>query len=268
MIIAESFNRSDKARDSDFSTSIDDRPLIVQFGTGNPHELAMAALKVAPYADGVDVNCGCPQRWAMQEGIGAALSAKPEQVSDLIRGAFDTCKSANMALSVKIRLHSDLRRTYDLIRGAELAGVDWITVHGRTAEQRTKVPARLEDIRTIAEMSSVPIVANGDAFSPKDIAKISETTGAKGIMSARGILANPAIFQYVESVPLECISDYLDLAIQYGEGRFAIHHHHLMFMLSRYLSRGERTQFAHLCSMSGIIDFFAERNWLKCQLKG
>lgn len=100
MIIAEGFNRSATARDSDFSTAEGDSPLVVQFAASVPDEFAAAAAKAEPYETRstlidahtllialrfgvavVDLNCGCPQSWAMQDGIGARLSSQPEIVS-------------------------------------------------------------------------------------------------------------------------------------------------------------------------------------------
>ena len=39
-----------------------DRPLVVQFAANNAEHFARAAEMVAPFADAVDLNCGCPQR--------------------------------------------------------------------------------------------------------------------------------------------------------------------------------------------------------------
>ncbi|CAN0367518.1 unnamed protein product [Lampetra fluviatilis] len=64
MILADAFARSLRARDSEFTTNAADRPLIVQFAANDPYDLAAASLAVTPYADGVDLNCGCPQRTA------------------------------------------------------------------------------------------------------------------------------------------------------------------------------------------------------------
>ena len=104
---------------------------------------------VAPYVDAVGLNCGCPQRWAMQEGIGAAMIEKPELivgvptsiVSAQARILADIVKTTRrrapgVAVEVKIRLHADVRRTVDLVRAVEQAGADWLTVHGRTAAER------------------------------------------------------------------------------------------------------------------------------------
>jgi tRNA-dihydrouridine synthase 4 len=58
MIIAVPFNRSQSARDSDFTTTPEDRPLMVQFAARDPTELALAAQRCEGYVDGVDINCG------------------------------------------------------------------------------------------------------------------------------------------------------------------------------------------------------------------
>ena len=80
-------------------------------------------------------------------------------------------------------------------------------------------------------------------------------------MSARGILANPALFEGHSHVPLECVVDYLKLALEYGAAPFIVHHHQLAFMLREHLSRAERLEFQTLTSMSALVDFFTDRNW-------
>ena len=56
------------ARDAEFQYCESDRPLIAQFAATDPDHFATAAKMIAPYVDGVDLNCGCPQRWAIKEG--------------------------------------------------------------------------------------------------------------------------------------------------------------------------------------------------------
>ncbi|XP_026689075.1 tRNA-dihydrouridine(20a/20b) synthase [NAD(P)+]-like, partial [Diaphorina citri] len=73
MIIADSFIKSSKARNNEFSTSPEDTPLVVQFASNNHEDFVRATQYVAPHCNGVDLNCGCPQRWAIKEGYGCAL---------------------------------------------------------------------------------------------------------------------------------------------------------------------------------------------------
>merc|ERR1739848_63938 len=110
MIISESFVESEKARNVDLTTKVGDRPLIVQFAASNGKDFADATEMVAPYSDGVGLNCGCPQRWAMAEGYGAHLIKKPELVYDMILQAKQRVPTS-YPVSVKIRIHDDLQDT-------------------------------------------------------------------------------------------------------------------------------------------------------------
>ncbi|PFX29942.1 tRNA-dihydrouridine(20a/20b) synthase [NAD(P)+]-like [Stylophora pistillata] len=107
MIVSDSFVKSVKARDMEFTTNPADRPLIVQFAASNPKDFADAAEIIAPFSDGVDLNCGCPQRWAMQEGYGAKLIRTPGLIKDIVRQT--VARVPGFPVSIKIRIHDDLR---------------------------------------------------------------------------------------------------------------------------------------------------------------
>jgi tRNA-dihydrouridine synthase 4 len=110
MIIADSFVKSQKARDSEFTTNFTDRPLIVQFGSNNSDDFANATQLVKPYSDGVNLNCGCPQGWALREGIGASLINKPDLVCEMVREARKRVNyDKDYTVSVKIRIHENMR---------------------------------------------------------------------------------------------------------------------------------------------------------------
>lgn len=98
-------------------------PTIVQFGANSPLELSRAASLAAPYVNGVDLNCGCPQSWACAETLGAALMNKRELVRDMVVDTRSLLREDGWAVgmdkdidsekgrsvSVKIRIHDDLR---------------------------------------------------------------------------------------------------------------------------------------------------------------
>jgi len=108
MMLAKEFIRHPHARYTDFSTNSLDRPVIAQFAAKDSVTLSRAAEMVFPYVDGVDLNCGCPQTWACQEGIGAGLMKDPEAVRDMVRGVKGRIGNA-LCVSTKIRIHTDLR---------------------------------------------------------------------------------------------------------------------------------------------------------------
>ncbi|RUS72918.1 hypothetical protein EGW08_019314 [Elysia chlorotica] len=255
MIISDSFVKSIKARDTEFTTSLDDRPLIVQFAAKNSDEFASATEIAAPYSDGVDLNCGCPQRWAMAEGYGACLINKPDLVSDMVSQAKRRVNNENFTVSIKIRVHQDIRDTVEMCRRAEKVGASFITVHGRTKDQRTQ-PVDLQAIQTIKHAVSVPVVANGDIRSLEDTLRVHEETQVDGVMAARGILDNPAMYAGYNETPVECVKDWLDLSLSLGTP-FSCFHHHLMFMLDHLLPRVERSVFNSLASTSAVLEFLS-----------
>uniref|UniRef100_F7EI29 tRNA-dihydrouridine synthase n=1 Tax=Xenopus tropicalis TaxID=8364 RepID=F7EI29_XENTR len=253
MIIAADFVKSVKARDSEFTTNQGDRPLIVQFAAKEAQVLADAASLVSPFASGIDLNCGCPQRWAMAEGYGACLINNPELVSDMVKQVRNQVGDPGFTISIKIRIHADISRTVDLCRKAEAAGVSWITVHGRTHDERHQ-PVHYDAIKSIKESLSIPVVANGDVKSLKEAENIREITGADGVMAARGLLANPAMFAGYEETPLACIQDWIDITLEHGTP-FTCLHHHLIYMMERITSKQEKRVFNVLSSTSAVLDY-------------
>ncbi|KAG2387895.1 hypothetical protein C9374_000745 [Naegleria lovaniensis] len=144
MMMADSFSKSQKARDSDFATHVHDKPLVVQFAANNPTDFSLACQYIAPFCDGIDINCGCPQPYVMKENLGAALVTQPQKIFDMVHEANNKFISGTFRpIGVKIRIHPDddsleFRKTIDLARQIEKAGASWVTVHGRTHKQRTK----------------------------------------------------------------------------------------------------------------------------------
>ncbi|VVT46318.1 uncharacterized protein SAPINGB_P001154 [Magnusiomyces paraingens] len=193
MILAREFVRHPFARDSDFSTNAADAPVIAQFGANNPKDLVRAVQLIRPYVDGIGLNCGCPIKDQVREGIGAALMTKPDLVAEMV-AAVKAEFGPGFCVEVKIRIHKDLKDTVAMACKAEAAGADFITVHGRQKTTRSSQPADFEAIKLVKQSVSVPVVANGDAFSVEDALYIADVTGCDGVMAVRGILANPAMF--------------------------------------------------------------------------
>ncbi|KAF9402006.1 tRNA-dihydrouridine(20a/20b) synthase [NAD(P)+]-like protein [Mortierella sp. AD011] len=232
MILADVFSASNYSRECEFSTNMLDDPVVIQFAASNGVDLANAAELAAPYVSGIDINCGCPQKWAINEKIGAHLMSDPETVRDMIRM---TKARVNVPCSIKIRIHKDLR----------------------TRRQKSTEPVSLEGMKFVKEVSTVPVLANGDVFSIDDAKMIVDATGVDGTMSARGILENPALFAGHKTTPWECIEDYVDLALSYGTNAF-IFHHHLMYMFENTMSNAERRTFNSLTTIPSIIDYLEE----------
>ncbi len=134
--------------------------------------------------------------------------------------------------------------------------MSWISVHGRTTRQRTE-PANMEAIKLIKETVNVPVVANGDIKTLEDVQLVVTRTGVDGVMAARGILHNPAMFNGSLLAPLSCVQDWVDMSLGSGV-TFTLFHHHLMYMMEKRLAKSVRNVFNTLRSTPAVLDFLKE----------
>ncbi|XP_031623645.1 tRNA-dihydrouridine(20a/20b) synthase [NAD(P)+]-like [Contarinia nasturtii] len=256
MIMTDSFCRSEKARQVEFSTASDDTPLIAQFAANQIHEYLSSVEMIFPYVDGIDLNCGCPQRWAMQEGLGCALLKDPELVKDLtstIRRNFPS----DFSVSVKIRVQKPLAQTISLCQQLEKCGVTFLTIHGRTSSQKIAEPSNNEFLREVKQSISVPLIANGDCKSLEDADKMHRIIGCDGVMAARGILANPTLFSgKYKTTPIECVQHWTDICYAADHNiAFNNFQHHYAFMMEKLIPRRKRAIFNSLQRKEHIFDF-------------
>lgn len=257
MIMADSFIASSAARNQEFCFSEDSLGDVVQFAANDPHIFTAAAKMISPYCSGVDLNCGCPQRWALKEGVGAALLKDSELMYQMIRSSV---QELNIPVSVKIRISENIKLTLEIVRRVEAAGVSRIAMHGRTPQQKSSDPVDYEAIKLVKEQAKVPIFANGDIFTLQDAVKVQSRTNVDGVMAARGLLVNPALFHPIDIDRRQLAAEYLEKAIAYGTSFHTIHHHTIQMLTEAPLGAGCLPLYLHkhfksLSSISGIIDF-------------
>ncbi|KAF4781721.1 dihydrouridine synthase [Colletotrichum scovillei] len=309
MILSKEFNRNNFARDSDLTISTRgiQPPTIVQFGANSPLELARSSSLAAPFVNGVDLNCGCPQSWACAETLGAALMEQRELVRDMVIETRQRLASdgwhvgkerdidspKGRSVSVKIRVHKDLRKTMDFIDtviGNPLnRNIDFLTIHPRTRHTASTTPINTESLGILLEKygDTLPILLSGDVFSMatlplSTVSKAPEEpleptlinghnghtdftpSGTKlaGLMSARGILANPALYAGFESCPWEAVECFMRHVIR-APMPVKLVQHHLHEMCGpgmgpdkrALLNRQERAALLALENMVDVIDF-------------
>ncbi|KAK0746228.1 dihydrouridine synthase 4-like protein [Schizothecium vesticola] len=302
MILAKEFNRNQFARDSDFTISTlgPQPPTIVQFGANVPLELARASTLVAPHASGVDLNCGCPQSWACAETLGAALMERRELVRDMVvttrehlrrdgwavgkeRDA-DDADGKGRSVSVKIRVHKDLRKTIDFITTVlgppQDRHIDFLTIHPRTRATPSSAPIDVSALEVLTSTfgAHVPILVSGDVFTLGTLPYTSPVAPLRsegtpepplpslphlaGLMSARAILANPALYAGHDACPWSAVDTFLNHAVRCPLP-FKLVLHHLAEMCgpgfgpdkSALLSRKERARMMGCLNMVDLIDF-------------
>lgn len=262
MMLAREFVRNQTARVCDFTTNDEDTCLIVQLGANNVTDAVRAAELLQNYTDGVGLNCGCPIKEQVREGIGAALMKNADLVADMVRGIKDHC-GKDFCVEVKTRIHKDLNMTIEFVRKAEAAGADFITIHGRFQSQRSTTPPDLDAIRVIKESVTIPVMANGDAFTMDDVNKMAEITKCDGVMSARGLLVNPALFAGFTATPVEAIWKFWNYVTAYGLP-FRLTQHHFSEMTDGLITKQDRKALNDCTTLVELLDWFETEFPLAC----
>jgi tRNA-dihydrouridine synthase B len=167
------------------------RPHMVQLAGREARWMAEAArLAEANGADIIDINMGCPAKKVIGGYSGSALMREPDHALRLIEA---TVAAVKVPVTVKMRLgwdHDSLNAP-DIAARAEGAGVQLITVHGRTRMQFYEGKADWDAIRAVRERIAVPLIANGDVDTAADAMEILKRSGADAVMVGRAAQGRP-----------------------------------------------------------------------------
>ena len=157
-------------------------------------------------ADHIDLNMGCPVPKVTKKGGGAALPWKQDLFKDILESAVNTSNKVTSGLgvkkvpvTVKMRMGIDDEHLTYIEAGkiAAKAGVTWVALHARTAEQMYSGKARWQAIKTLVEELkefNVPVLGNGDIWSAQDALEMVKETGCAGVVVGRGCLGRPWLF--------------------------------------------------------------------------
>jgi len=166
-------------------------PFAIQVFGSNPKRIALASALLEKKCDVIDVNLGCPSRPIVEQGAGAALLKSPEKITEI----FDELTVLRVPVTAKMRLgFSSKARSLEIARIIEKRA-SALTVHGRTMKQGYSGKVDLEAIARIKSEIGIPVIGNGNIFSPEDAEKMIEKTTCDSVMVGRGALGNPFIFR-------------------------------------------------------------------------
>jgi tRNA-dihydrouridine synthase C len=165
---------------------------------GRPEWLAENARLLADMgAPGIDLNFGCPAPTVNRHDGGAALLQKPERLYGVV-SAVRTAVGARVPVSAKMRLGFNHKNDFlTLAKACEDGGASWLTVHARTKTDGYKPPAYWEYIARIREVLQIPVIANGEIWTPEDFQRCRQVTGCQDFMLGRGAIARPFLFQEI-----------------------------------------------------------------------
>jgi tRNA-dihydrouridine synthase 2 len=207
-----------------FTTHPIEKPYyIFQIGSASPELAVQAAKVIMDDVAGVDLNCGCPKPFSTSGGMGAALLSTPDLLCDILR-ALRAELPARVSVSAKIRLLPNQEDTLKLVEQICNTGINALTVHCRTRNQRMKEKATIERLREIVAFveglgKNIAVIANGDCQSFEDAKRVKEVTSgyvrmqhaidthqdadAHSVMIATAAESNPTVFSPTPLVDVE-----------------------------------------------------------------
>lgn len=246
-------------------THADEKPLSVQLFGADPQTMATAAvIAVEAGADALDINVGCPVRKVVKTGAGGALLKNLPRLARVVAAVRKDCRCP---LTVKMRAGWSPAEANcsEVVRILEGCGVDAITVHARFVTQGFSGKADWNIISQIKASSRIPVIGNGDVFTPHQALELRRTTACDGVMIGRGSVGNPWIFRQAldleKGLPIRYPSLEERKALILDQFRLMthamdeIHAAKVMRGLLLWYTRGMPRASAFRARMTGIRDF-------------
>lgn len=144
----------------------------------------------------IDINMGCPVPKVVNNGEGSSLMRNPDLAAEIVE---TMVRAVSVPVTVKFRKGWDDSsvNAVEYAKRMEAAGASAMAVHGRTRMQYYSGKADWDIIRQVKKAVHVPVIGNGDVFTPEDSLAMMEQTGCDGVMLGRGALGRPWLYAQV-----------------------------------------------------------------------
>lgn len=238
---------------------------VVQIFGNNAEEVVSAAKIIQSDFDIIDINCGCPVWKVVRTGAGSALLQNTALIGKLISSLVD---SVDKPVTVKIRSGVDDKHinAVEVAKIAESNGASAITVHGRTQSQGYSGKSDWNLIKKVKDSVSIPVIGNGDVFTPEEFRQKLEESGVDAIMLARGAMGNPFIFrqiteylekgEYTKKSGIEQFFEYLEIAHKYNLSFSSLKTHAMDFTRGIANSSKLRNKISRSCDEKELVEVF------------
>lgn len=173
-------------------------PVAVQLFGSDPDAMADAARLVVDHgADIVDVNMGCWVPKVAKKGGGAALLKDVCTATAVVQAIVSAVPATPVTVKIRSGWTADEPTALPFAQAAAQIGVKAIAVHARFADQGFTGQADWSVIREVKNAVDVPVIGNGDVFTPEDAVRMFAETDCDAVMLGRGALGKPWIFRQI-----------------------------------------------------------------------
>ena len=148
--------------------------------------------------DFIDINMGCPIDLVCQKGYGSMMLEKPKNIEKVLRAASAALTTTSLTFKTRIAYTDSSRVAHTLSPKVAGWGATAMTLHGRTRAQRYRSVADWEYIKLTKEVSSVPLIGNGDVYMQSDYYTHMAEHSVDTCMLARGALIKPWLFTEIK----------------------------------------------------------------------
>lgn len=173
-------------------------PISIQIAGSTAQQLVDSARQALEFgADIIDINMGCPAKKVCKKVAGSALMQDEKLVKDILNSVVN---ALDIPITLKMRTGWNIthKNAPTIAKIAQDAGVQMLSIHGRTREDKYKNLAEYDTIKRVVEQVSIPVIANGDITSDKKAQQVLQYTAAAGVMVGRAAQGNPWIIQQID----------------------------------------------------------------------
>lgn len=173
----------------------------VQLFGREPEVMAWAAKEaVRAGAALIDINMGCPVPKVVRNGEGVALMRDPLRAQAIVAAVAEAVSPVPVTVKMRKGWDETEVNAVEVAQRIAEAGARAVTIHGRTRDQFYSGVADWGIIKQVKEAVDIPVIGNGDIFTPEDALRMLEFTGCDGVMIGRGALGNPWIFGQIRAL--------------------------------------------------------------------